>query len=108
MELNQTKFKTYSTLDWKRYLSKEYHPVANLFLEKHGTKIFKYAIDSISKSLKDNTDVITLFTLKKSTMVIIVYKSDYLNFLKVAMEWLITEEEYELCAVIRDILNDMS
>jgi protein-arginine kinase activator protein McsA len=108
MELNHTTFKTYSTLDWKRYLSKDYHSVANFFLEKHGTKIFKYAIDLILKSIKENTDVITLFTLKKSTIVIVVYKSDYVNFLNVAMEWLIDEEEYELCAVIRDILNDMS
>ncbi len=108
MDLNHTTLKTYSTLDWKRYLDKEYHPVANLFLEKYGTKIFKYAIDSISKSLKDNTDVITLFTLKKSTIVIVVYRNDYVSLLNSAMNWLIDEEEYELCALIRDMLNDIS
>jgi hypothetical protein len=108
MDINQIKFKTYSTLDWKRYLSIAYHPVANSFLEKHGIKVFKHAINSIKNSLKNNTDSITLFALKRSTIIIVVFKNDYVNLLNNAMEWLITKEEYEICAEIRDILIDIS
>ena len=108
MDTSQIKFKTYSTIDWKRYLSTEYHPVASSFLEKHGIRVFKRAIHSIRNSITDNTDTITLFALKGATMIIVVHKTDYVNLLNIAMEWLITKEEYEMCALIRDILTDIS
>ena len=99
--------KTYTILDWKRYMKKDEHPITSSFLQSYGTEVYKHAISAIRHSLETHTDEITLFVIKSSIFMSVVKRPDYSDFLQSALDWLVQCEEYEMCAEIKNILDSM-
>lgn len=72
---------------------------------KNKKTVFKSLIEDIKDALIFDLDFITIFRYEKENMHHFLYKDDWLKSLNNAIEYFESEEEYEECIEIRDLIN---
>jgi len=103
------KSRTFTTLDWKKYLD----PTNNLrvarFLEKRGFEVMNQVSQNIHKAASNGMDEVAILVHPNASAISIVPKIDFIEALDHCKNWFQEKEEYEMCAKIvkykEDILN---
>lgn len=67
--------------------------------------ILEDSFKTIEIALKNNLDKVELFNLFNLSLVVILKKSNYKDVLNNILEYYITEENYEKCSLIQNIIT---
>lgn len=92
-------------VSWKKYLDIDDHPNAQLFLEEHGDEALVHVLEMIEYTYDQDVDLIDIIYFEEQDIVCSVYKEEYIELLNSAMKWYLIEENYEICAFIRDLIK---
>ena len=68
-------------------------------------KVYKSLIEGISEAVEDNSNEIKLCELKHANTYLTVHKKDWSSSLAKAMDFYIENEQYEMCALIKDLTD---
>lgn len=77
------------------------------YLHSHRDRVYRYVIKEIGQAVDQNLAAIQLFQIGKSEQILELKQQNYKAILNAAMEFFVTKEMYEDCAVCRDIINKM-
>ena len=68
-------------------------------------KVYQSLIEGISEAVEVDSNEIKLCELKHTNTYLTVHKKDWSNSLAKAMDFYIEKEQYEMCALIKDLTN---
>ena len=70
-------------------------------------KVYKSLIEGISEAVEANSNEIKLCELKHTNTYLTVHKKDWSNSLAKAMDFYINNEQYEMCALIKELTSKL-
>ena len=70
-------------------------------------KVYRSLVEGISEAFEDNSSEIKLCELKHSNTYLTVHKKDWSNSLAKAMDFYINNEQYEMCALIKELTSKL-
>lgn len=100
MELEGT---IYTKVTWKEYMLPENNPRIKRFLRTNGSKVYKQIILDIKLALEKDIKEIVMIVHRNAAHVVLINESEFDEVLDYALQWFLKLEEYEHCAVIRDL-----
>ena len=68
-------------------------------------KVYQSLIEGISEAVEDNSNEIKLCELKYANTYLTVHKNDWSGSLAKAMDFYIEKEQYEMCALIKELTD---
>ena len=68
-------------------------------------KVYQSLIEGITEAFENNKDEIKLCEVKYANTYLTVHKKDWSNSLAKAMDFYIEKEQYEMCALIKDLTD---
>ena len=95
----------YSKINWKDYLLPENNPRISRFLRTNGDLVFKQILSDIKLALEQNKDEILLVVHRNSIHIVSITRKEFDQILDHALNWFLKKEDYEECAIIRDLKN---
>lgn len=95
-------------VSWKKYLDIDDHPNAQAFLEEHGDEALFHVLEMIEYTYDQDIDTIDVIYFEEQNIVCSVYREEYIELLNSAMKWYLREENYEICAFIRDLIDKIN
>ena len=70
-------------------------------------KVYRSLVEGISEAFEDNSSEIKLCELKHSNTYLTVHKNDWSGSLAKAMDFYIENEQYEVCALIKELTDKL-
>lgn len=101
------KVRTYSTVDWRKYLVEEYNPRVKNFLESRGEEVFQQITSNIDSAVKKQKSKIVLLIHPNAGNIIVIEKKDFKKVYNLALEWFLKKEKYEMCSIIKGYMENM-
>ena len=101
------KVRTYSTVDWRKYLVEEYNPRVKNFLESRGEEVFQQITSNIDSAVKKGKSKIVLLIHPNAGNIIVIEKKDFKKVYNLALEWFLKKEKYEMCSIIKGYMENM-
>ena len=68
-------------------------------------KVYRSLVEGISEAVDDNSNEVKLCELKYSDTYVTVHKNDWSGSLAKAMDFYIENEQYEVCALIKELTD---
>lgn len=103
------KSRTFTTLDWKKYLDPNNNLRVARFLEKRGFEVMNQVSQNIHKAATKEMNEVAILVHPNASAISIVPKTDFIEALDHCKDWFQAKEEYEMCARIvkykEDIVN---
>jgi hypothetical protein len=103
------KSRTFTTLDWKKYLDPNNNLRVARFLEKRGFEVMNQVSQNIHKAATKGMNEVAILVHPNASAISIVPKTDFIEALDHCKDWFQAKEEYEMCARIvkykEDIVN---
>jgi len=96
------KARTYSTVDWRKYLLDESNPRIKNFLDSRGYDVFNQICSSINQAVREERDKVIMLVHPNAGNVILIKKHEYNEVYNVAMKWFLKKEHYEMCSKLKD------
>ena len=70
-------------------------------------KVYQSLIEGISEAVEINSNEVKLCELKYANTYLTVHKKDWSNSLAKAMDFYINNEQYEMCALIKELTSKL-
>ena len=94
----------YAKTDWKKYFHEESSPAVKEYLETNADRIYPWILTIIKQAVDENLDEVAIIKFTDTKMFATIQQNEYTDLLNKIMEHFIEKEEYEQCAVIRDMI----
>jgi hypothetical protein len=82
-------------------------PSSNLemenFIKKHKNKLKEHVVNFIDYAVTENIGQIPVFQFKNTNFVVLIFRGSFMDSLQEIFKSSLTEENYELCAKIKNI-----
>ena len=78
-----------------------------LELKQKQPQVYRSIIEGIAEAIKDKTDEIKLCEVKYANTYLTVHKDAWSGSLAKAMDFYIDNEQYEMCALIKELTNKL-
>lgn len=99
--------RTYSTVDWKKYLLEDSSPRVKNFLDSRGHEVFNQVCSSINQAVIHKRDKVVMLVHPNAGNVILIQREEYDEVYDIAMEWFKKNELYEMCSTIQSWQNNL-
>ena len=89
-------------------MKKRHIPVISfneLELKQKKPQVYKSLVEGITEAFETNSDEIKLCEVKYANTYLTVHKKDWSSSLAKAMDFYIEKEQYEMCALIKDLTD---
>lgn len=93
--------RTYSTVDWRKYLLEDYSPRVKNFLDSRGQEVFNQVCSSINQAVIHKRDKVVMLVHPNAGNVILIERDEYEDVYEIAMEWFKKNEMYEMCSTLQ-------
>jgi hypothetical protein len=93
----------YRKVKWKNYLLPENNPRIERFLKTNGNLIYSQILEDIKDALNHGIKEILIAPHRNSIHLISVTYDEFDEILDYSLEWFLEIENYEECAIIRDL-----
>lgn len=70
------------------------------------TELYQMVVDKLTMAVAHQHSECILFDLSSPPYLVIVDSSEFADVLKRCLDYFVEEEEYELCGIIRDLIED--
>ena len=98
-----------STVSWEKYLVDDgSNPRIKRFLESRGSDIFNQLAQNIHKAYNRKKKHIIFIVHPHINNAVIIKDTEYLRFLKVALDWFEKKENYKECAKIKSWIDNQT
>jgi hypothetical protein len=92
--------RTFTTIDWRRYLVKSNDKRIEKFLETRGFDVMNQVAQNIHKAGTNDVEEVAILVHPNASAISLVPKKDYIEALDNCLDWFKAKEEYEMCATI--------
>ena len=103
------KRRTFTTIDWRKYLQPTNDKRVEKFLETRGFDVMNQVSQNIHNAGLKGWDEVAILVHPNASAISLVPKEEYIEALDHCLEWFKNKEEYEMCGKIvkykEDILN---
>lgn len=99
--------RTFTTIDWRRYLIHSNDKRIERFLETRGFDVMSQVAQNIHKAGLKGTDEVAILVHPNASAISLVPKDDYIEALDNCLDWFKAKEEYEMCATIVQYKTDI-
>ena len=107
--MNTMKRRTFTTIDWRKYLQPTNDKRVEKFLETRGFDVMNQVSQNIHNAGLKGWDEVAILVHPNASAISLVPKEEYIEALDHCLEWFKNKEEYEMCGKIvkykEDILN---
>lgn len=93
----------YTKIKWKDYMLPNNNPRIARFLRSKGNNVYKQIVEDIGDALTEKKQEILVIVHPNSVHLVSITKDEFDEILDYALEWFLTREDYEYCAMIRDL-----
>jgi len=94
------KARTFSTVDWRKYLLEDSNPRIKNFLEIRGFDVFNQVCSTINQAVIHNRDKVVMLVHPNAGNVILIKRNEFKDVYDIALEWFLKNEYYEMCSTI--------
>lgn len=101
------KRRTFTTIDWRRYLQANSDKRVEKFLEARGFEVMNQVSQNIHNAGLKGWDEVAILVHPNASAISLVPKEDYIEALDHCLEWFKDKEEYEMCAKIVQYKTDI-
>lgn len=102
------KTRTYSTVDWRKYLLEESNSRVKNFLDSRGLEVFNQICSSINQAVIHNRDKVVMLIHPNAGNVILITRSEYMEVYNIAMKWFEKNEHYEMCSTLKSWKDNLN
>jgi len=99
--------RTYSTVDWRKYLVEDYNPRVKNFLESRGESVFQQISTNVNSAVMRGKSQIVLLVHPNVGNIIVIEKKDFKKVLQLSLDWFLKKEKYEMCSTIKGYLDNL-
>jgi len=100
--------KAFSTVNWRKYLDVKTNPRAKSFLESRGDDVLWQISSNIHQAaVKKGLKELVLMVHPNAGAVIRIKESEYVDVLKLSLNWFEHREDYERCTRIQWFLENL-
>lgn len=89
-----------NTVDWRKYLIPNGSKRIETFLEHNGDDVFNQISLNVFKAIGYNHPKLVMIVHPNAGNAIVIHDYEYEEFLKVATDWFVKKEKYEMCSKI--------
>jgi hypothetical protein len=104
--------RTYTTVEWRKYLIEAGNPRIKKFLDSRGKDVFNQVCSTLNEAVIQNRDKVLMVVHPNSAGAIIIPRDDFEEVYDIALSWFEKKEMYEECALIQkyklEILNKIT
>jgi len=93
----------YKKVKWKHYLLPENNPFIKRYLKSNGRLIYTQILKDIKEAMDTDIKEIILAPHRNSVHLVSVKEDEFDEVLDYALDWFLKREEYEECAIVRDL-----
>ena len=93
-------------VDWKKYLDGT-HPIISKYISKYGKDFIVQTIQKIKLAHSQNKSKIILIRFRDSYIISVLEQKDYVNALKLILNFCIKLEYYEVCTDIQKVITEI-
>jgi len=101
------KRRTFTTIDWRRYLIPTNDKRVGKFLEMRGFDVMNQLSSNIHNAGLKGWDEVAILVHPNASAISLVPQEDYIEALDHCLEWFKEKEEYEMCAKIVGYKTDI-
>lgn len=98
----------FTKIKWKDYMLPNNNPRIARFLRSKGNNVYKQIVEDIDTALIEKHQEILMIVHPNSVHLVSITKNEFDEILDYALEWFLTREDYEYCAMIRDLKSRIS
>jgi len=100
--------RTYTTVDWRKYLIEDSNPRIKKFLDSRGHAVFNQVAYTINESVRENRDKVVMVVHPNSAGAIVVQKEDFEEVYDIALSWFVKKELYEECSLVQKYKTELN
>ena len=100
--------RTYTTVDWRKYLIEDSNPRIKKFLDSRGQAVFNQVASTINESVRENRDKVVMVVHPNSAGAIVIQKEDFEEVYDIALSWFVKKELYEECALVQKYKSELT
>ena len=100
--------KTFSTVDWRKYLDINTNSRAKNFLKSRGDDVLWQLALNLDNAIRTNKSELVLLVHPNVGGVIRIIKSEYLEVLNLCLDWFEKKESYSKCSDIQKTIKKLS
>lgn len=93
--------RTYTTVDWRKYLIEDDNPRIQKFLDSRGHDVFNQVCSTINEAVLQNRETVAMVVHPNAAGAILIEKKDFEIVYEIALNWFLKKELYEECALIQ-------
>lgn len=93
--------RTYSTVDWRKYLLEDSNPRIKKFLDYRGYDVFNQVCSSINEAVLQGKDKVLMLVHPNAGNVILITKEEFSEVYNIALQWFLKNEQYEMCSTLK-------
>lgn len=99
--------RTYSTVDWRKYLIDESNPRIKNFLDSRGYDVFNQICLNINHCVINNKEKLVMLVHPNAGNVILIEKEEFSEVYDIALKWFLKNEHYEMCSKLKNFKDSL-
>lgn len=93
--------RTYTTVEWRKYLIEAGNPRIKKFLDSRGKDVFNQVCSTINEAVIQNRDKVLMVVHPNSAGAIVIPREDFEEVYEISLAWFEKKEMYEECVLIQ-------
>ena len=100
--------RTYTTVDWRKYLIEGSNPRIKKFLDSRGQAVFNQVASTINEAVLQNREKVVMIVHPNSAGAIVIQKEDFEEVYDIALSWFVKKELYEECSLVQKYKTELN
>ena len=97
----------YVKVDWRNYFDEDTSPAVRNYINSNADNLYPWLLDIVKHAIDKKLDEVAIIKFIDSKMYATIKREDYTELLEKIMNHYIQKEEYEICIVIRDTIEEL-